>query len=247
MSEPSPQQVSSSTPNLERAERTTCCYLSSSSTQFCEIYIMRHGETDWNQQGIFQGHTDIPLNAQGEEQALSLRSIFQHIPFSCVYTSDLMRAKRTAKIVVSSSPLHENVKIYEHSKLRERCMASWEGKSIADWRQYISQLSTTPNRESTQEQVLNFKWDSGVESYGQAFSRLRSFIEEIVHNHWGQTILLSTHGGILGSVLYSLNFQMGRKWRVSNCAWIKIRVSSNLEFSVLDHHGVELESYPHHH
>jgi len=65
----------------------------------CRIVLFRHGETDWNKEERWQGHSDIPLNACGREQAKLLASKLTDIDIECILSSDLMRAQETAKIV----------------------------------------------------------------------------------------------------------------------------------------------------
>ena len=65
-----------------------------------EVFLFRHGETDWNIQGRFQGATDIPLNACGVQQAESLRTFFAQVPQDLLLTSDLGRARQTARIAL---------------------------------------------------------------------------------------------------------------------------------------------------
>ena len=61
-----------------------------------KIYLVRHGETDWNQAGLLQGQTDIALNAQGLEQAHDAAERLKAVPFEIAFCSPLIRAKRTA-------------------------------------------------------------------------------------------------------------------------------------------------------
>ena len=65
-----------------------------------KIYLVRHGETDWNQAGLLQGQTDIALNAQGLEQAHDAAERLKKVPFEIAFCSPLIRAKRTAEIII---------------------------------------------------------------------------------------------------------------------------------------------------
>ena len=82
----------------------------------CTIYVVRHGETDWNTQDKIHGHSDVPINELGERQAVQLKEILDGIDFVAVYSSDLMRAHRTAEIVMQGRPLS----ITKTTALRER-------------------------------------------------------------------------------------------------------------------------------
>ena len=64
------------------------------------IYIIRHGETDWNVLRKFQGRTDIPLNENGRQVAAWTKEGLKDVAFDLVYTSPLRRAKETAQIIV---------------------------------------------------------------------------------------------------------------------------------------------------
>ena len=89
-----------------------------------EAYLIRHGETDWNAEGRFQGHSDIPLNAKGIAQAVSLKASLSKISFSAALSSDLSRARQTAELILQSRSLP----IIESPALRERNAGALEGK-----------------------------------------------------------------------------------------------------------------------
>ena len=65
-----------------------------------KIYLVRHGETDWNQAGLLQGQTDIALSAQGLEQAREAAERLKEVPFEIAFCSPLIRAKRTAETII---------------------------------------------------------------------------------------------------------------------------------------------------
>ena len=65
-----------------------------------KIYLVRHGETDWNQAGLLQGQTDIALNAQGLEQAREAAVRFIVVPFVIAFCSPLIRAMRRAECII---------------------------------------------------------------------------------------------------------------------------------------------------
>ncbi|TBU65475.1 phosphoglycerate mutase-like protein [Dichomitus squalens] len=97
-------------------------------TVVAKVYIVRHGETDANRQGIIQGQLDTVLNDAGINQARLTADALEDVPFGAAYSSDLQRAKKTAEIVLES---HPNVQLETTEALRERYMGEWQGGSVA--------------------------------------------------------------------------------------------------------------------
>lgn len=203
------------------------------SNSYCDIYLIRHGETDWNIQGRLQGHTDIPLNEKGEEQALGLKEKFTDLHFSAVYSSDLSRAKKTASIILDQ----KKIEIVETAALRERYMGLWEGKLKSELTTWFNEnnLSTV---DYSKEKYLAFKWQNDIESYADVYKRLSEFIQS--HKILGSTLLLSSHGGVLRSVLHTIDFRSDSQWEVSNCAYLKLRVNDAGEISLIEQQGTKL-------
>ena len=88
-----------------------------------KIYLVRHGETDWNQAGLLQGQTDIALNAQGLEQAHDAAERLKKVPFEIAFCSPLIRAKRTAEIIIGD----RKITLTTDERLRELNFGPWEG------------------------------------------------------------------------------------------------------------------------
>ena len=92
-------------------------------SKLIDFFVFRHGETDWNLQKRFQGHTDIPLNSNGREQAEKLKFIVSQLGVEHVLSSDLSRAKETARIAFQD----HNLVIEESTDLREALLGDVEG------------------------------------------------------------------------------------------------------------------------
>jgi broad specificity phosphatase PhoE len=89
---------------------------------------LRHGATDWNRQGLFQGRTDIPLNDDGIAQAHAAAARLQNVPFDQVVASPLIRALKTAEIISSA----KNMPLAVDDGIIECDFGSLEGLSIAE-------------------------------------------------------------------------------------------------------------------
>ena len=91
-------------------------------------YLVRHGETEWNRTGRMQGHTGVPLSAEGRRQATLLAERLRSVEFAAVYCSDLPRAAETARIIAAGRDLA----ISDEADLREFSYGEWEGLTLAE-------------------------------------------------------------------------------------------------------------------
>lgn len=146
------------------------------------LLLVRHGETDWNRDGRWQGHSDTHLNDVGREQAARLAAELDGV--DVVYASDLARARETAEIL--AEPLDLTVR--QDKRLRERSFGGWEGK-------------TGPQIEAEFPDA-HARWLAGegpgaddAEPFAHFAARVRSFLEDVLARHPDETVLLVTHGG----------------------------------------------------
>ncbi|GAA5950521.1 hypothetical protein JCM21900_001215 [Sporobolomyces salmonicolor] len=96
------------------------------------VTIVRHGETDHNKAGIIQGHLDVPLNAEGEAQAAVASRWFRAngVHFDQAWSSDLSRARETAKIILEQQK--DPVELKQDERIRERHLGSLQGRRRGD-------------------------------------------------------------------------------------------------------------------
>lgn len=150
------------------------------------LYIVRHGETDWNVEHRYLGSTDLPLNERGLEQAAALADRFRDIPLAAVYASDLSRSYQTAEIIGRPHGLQVSVL----PELRELSFGDWEGLSESE----IAERYGV-------DFYRNWKEDPGVipiprgESLDNLLTRSLAGIEKIKACHPQERVLLVTHGG----------------------------------------------------
>lgn len=156
------------------------------------FYLVRHGQTDWNKQRRLQGQNDIPLNETGEAQAKELAEILHNVAFDLAFSSDLLRAKRTAEIVV----LEKNLHVAVTKLLRERAFGELEGGSVNALLAHIALLKKLTTQERRTHRLA-----ANVESDEEITIRLITFLRETAVSHPGKTILVATHGGILRALL----------------------------------------------
>ncbi|MBI3231868.1 MAG: histidine phosphatase family protein [Candidatus Doudnabacteria bacterium] len=166
-----------------------------------KIYIVRHGETHGNASGIVTGHFDSPLNVEGESQASILAEELRTIKFDMVFSSDLMRARRTAEIIALDRKLALNTT----QLLRERNFGDWEGRPKEEVLQENQHLFEKLKTFSETEK-RNFKFNQGYESEAQIYQRFMRFLREIAVAYLGKIVLVVCHGSMMRSLLMHLGF-----------------------------------------
>ena len=175
------------------------------------LIVVRHGETAWNVDTRIQGHLDIPLNATGLWQARQLGDALAGEAISAIYTSDLLRARRTAQAVADTT----GAALVDEPGLRERAFGSFQGRTFAE--------------VETEHPEQALRWRQRDPDYapdgGESLRVLRERVVDTTHRlaarHPGELVLLVTHGGVL-DVLYRAatrqDIQAPRTWQLGNAA-----------------------------
>jgi 2,3-bisphosphoglycerate-dependent phosphoglycerate mutase len=199
---------------------------------YCEIDLIRHGETEWNALDILQGHLDIPLSERGVKQAELLQKTLSLVEFSEVFSSDLKRSHTTAKVVLGT----RKIEIHDTQELRERNMRQWEGHKRSELRSFVEKHGVLPI-QPTREEALTYSIPGGIESYAQVYDRFTTFLLPKITPNLGKAILVSSHGGILRSVLNTLDFRPGFHWAVPNCSLLKLHANKDGTIRIVDMQG----------
>lgn len=147
------------------------------------IYIVRHGQTEWNILGKTQGHGNSDLTAKGIEQAQLLANSMTKYPIDYIYSSDLGRAYQTAEIIGNKL----NVEVEKTEALREMNFGTWEGRLISD----IMDENPALYKQWRNEPHLA-KIPQG-ETLDMIKKRTDEFIKKINKKHDGKHIVLVTH------------------------------------------------------
>lgn len=207
---------------------------------YCDVYLVRHGETDWNVLGKIQGHTDIPLNSQGLKQALELQEKLQPMDFAGAFCSDLSRARTTAEIILQKRGLALN----ESRDLRERCFDFWEGKHFKDFDTWCVLKSPSAGFESL-DQYLSHKVHHNIESIGETYQRLKNFLLSRTNPYFGSKVLVVTHGGVMRTILdHHLEWLPTHRWSVTNGGLVVLRIGHDARISLLSYEGIVHHEMP---
>jgi len=146
------------------------------------LLLVRHGETDWNRDGRWQGHSDTPLNEAGREQARRLAAEVREV--DVVYSSDLVRARETAEIIASELGLD----VQTDARLRERGFGAWEGRTSAE-------IETEFSDQHARWLAGEAPGAADAEPFGDFGARVQAFVADVLDRHPDETVLVVAHGG----------------------------------------------------
>ncbi len=157
-------------------------------TRLC---LVRHGQTDWNLEGRYQGQSNVPLNENGRAQAHALAWQLQECTFAAIYTSDLQRAMETATILAAPN----NLLIISDPRLREINQGEWEGQLVqaiqARYEVLWQQRSVDPASVRP----------PGGETVGEVACRVYAAMDDIAARHIGSSVLVVSHGLSLATAI----------------------------------------------
>lgn len=157
-------------------------------TPVLDIYLARHGQTDWNLEKRLQGGTDNPLNDTGRQQARQLGDKLAGVPITAVYSSGLVRARETAALALPA------VKATPLAALSERSFGKFEGM-YEDGRD-AAMSAEFKARGSQPDDTLD-----GGESLNSQAERVARAIDQIRHGKAKGSVLVVSHGGVTPLIL----------------------------------------------
>ncbi|MDH5510980.1 MAG: histidine phosphatase family protein [Nitrospinota bacterium] len=153
-------------------------------------YLLRHGLTEANLESRLVGSTDLPLTAEGRQQAMAMRPLVEKIKAGAIYCSPMVRAMDTARLALGQ----EDPDMEIDENLREADFGDWEMMTFEDaW---------------SQDRKLAIKWTRGDEDFcfpeGESlisFLKRVSSVHEKLIDEEEETVVMFTHGGIIGQIL----------------------------------------------
>ena len=168
---------------------------------YCTFYLVRHGETEWNTKGIMQGHKDSPLTKQGINQAKKAARLFKKIKFDEIFSSDLLRAQRTAEIIA----LERKMAVKTSKLLREGLFGRFQGKKVKEMREELKE-QLEKREKLSREKRFKFRLTDGFETDEEIMSRFITFLREMAIAYPKKKILIITHGGVMKALLIHLGY-----------------------------------------
>ncbi len=186
------------------------------------LLIVRHGESEWNKIGRYQGQEDAPLSELGQQQAQALARRLRNEHLDAIYSSPLQRAANTARAIAE---LHPDVPFHTDAALLEIHHGDWQGLYNEDVRKQYSAALQEWKEHPTRAQMPN------GESFSNILKRVLDFKEALERDHANETVLVSTHDVVVKILVAdALGMNMDRINRI----WV-----TNASISVVEY-GSEL-------
>jgi len=179
------------------------------------LILVRHGETDWNAEGRYQGQADPPLNARGREQARRVAQKLRDKGVDVIYSSPLKRALETAKAIADET----GAPLFIEPRLMEINQGVWEGKHVSDIQREYPEIFRQWEEDPWHTHI------PGGETLQQVQERVYAAIDDIIERHQGQTVVLVTHRTpiAMAKIRYqNLAPQLVRKIELPNTYWEEI-------------------------
>jgi len=153
------------------------------------ILLVRHGQSEWNREGRWQGHADPPLSDAGRRQARELADRLARVRLDAIYASDLERARATAEVVAEA----HRIAVTVDAALREIDVGEWSGLTTAEIeRRYPEGLRRHADGDDG--------WRDG-EPHEAMSARIVAAIGRIAAAHPDGQVLCVLHGGVMRALL----------------------------------------------
>ena len=161
------------------------------------LVLIRHGQSLWNAENRFTGWTDIDLSKKGENEAKAAGEKLENVSFDVVHTSALMRAQRTAEIIIKHNKKAQDIPTYKDERLNERHYGSLQG---------LNKTETAEKYGAEQVHIWRRSFDISPpdgESLKMTAERTLPYFKDDVLKHLneGKNVLISAHGNSLRSIV----------------------------------------------
>jgi len=184
------------------------------------LYLIRHGQTDWNIEQRWQGQSDIPLNATGPQQAARVAAELVTVNFSAIYSSDLIRAYETALALSRINRLP----IQREPRLREIHQGEWQGLREIDIQSRYGNAF-----QERKQQPLHIA-PPGGETVVQVRDRVVSAVNDICIMHPDERVALVSHGFALALIqVHFSQMPIETAWQIipANAEWRELEIDGS--------------------
>ncbi len=160
------------------------------------VLLVRHGETNWNKEGRFQGQIDIPLNKNGHIQAKAAGNYLKQVEINKAYSSSMLRPRETAEAIIM---FHKNLKLFLEDELIEINHGLWEGKLeteiTREWPSLLKTWKESPEKVTMPEgETIQQVWKRSVNCWNRICLELKQ----------GETALVVAHDAVNKTILCNL-------------------------------------------
>lgn len=170
------------------------------------LYVVRHGETEWNKEKRMQGQTDIPLSQEGIRLAKLSGENMTHLPIDFVISSPLQRALETARLMIQG----REIPIYTDERIQEISFGDFEGECV-----FESEVVPKDFRQTFYEDPMHLLAPPNGETFAQVLSRTKSLFDELAADPGcrDKHIMISSHGAASRCFLASCLADTSDIWR----------------------------------
>lgn len=154
------------------------------------LYVIRHGETKSNVQGIYNGNLNEDINETGIAQAKQTKELMKDKDYDLIYCSPMLRAKHTCEIIN-----YKNKPVIYDDRLRERTLGKLDGRNLKE-------------NGFSKKDFFDYTYKSNDEKFEDLqtlFNRVHEFLNEIIEKNKEKNILIVAHGGILRAIYFYFN------------------------------------------
>lgn len=195
-----------------------------------KLYIVRHGQTDWNAEGRIQGSTDRPLDETGRSQAHAVGKELSKLRPAAIYSSPLLRARQTAEAIAA---FHGHEILLEKG-LREASYGSVDGITVEEFRARFKG-AIEEKLKLPIEQQWKYKLAHDAESCEEIIERALPALYQIAGRHENASVIIVSHGFVLRALVSYLAEVSDETVRIPNCSVVVLEGDGS---------SLELTDYP---
>jgi len=162
-----------------------------------KLILVRHGQSEWNELGLWTGWTDIPLNEKGKQEAKSTGELLHEIKPDIAFTSNLIRAQETLIIILQVLDIHQEIQVIHAVQLNERNYGDLTGKNKWEIQKQLGMDEFLKIRRS---------WDHPIphgESLKDVYNRVVPYYEKVILSHLtnGENVIVAAHGNSIRALM----------------------------------------------